>query len=67
MLNRGQHLPRDPDILVGMVLERDAEIERLKGLLMYSFTLIVLAAIGLPTLLSEVIFNYYTLSVLVVR
>ncbi|CAN7732165.1 IS66 family transposase [Rhizobium sp. LjRoot98] len=33
MLNRGQHLPRDPDILVGMVLERDAEIERLKGML----------------------------------
>jgi transposase len=33
MLKRGQHLPRDPDILVGMVLERDAEIERLKGLL----------------------------------
>ncbi len=33
MLNRGQHLPRDPDILVGMILERDAEIERLKVLL----------------------------------
>lgn len=33
MLNRGQHLPRDPDILVGMVLERDAEIERLQNLL----------------------------------
>ncbi len=33
MLNRGQHLPRDPDILVCMVLERDAEIERLKGML----------------------------------
>jgi transposase len=33
MLTRGQHLPRDPDILVGMVLERDAEIERLKGML----------------------------------
>lgn len=33
MLNRGQHLPRDPDILICMVLERDAEIERLKGIL----------------------------------
>ena len=33
MLNRGQHLPRDPDILVGMVLERAAEIERLQNLL----------------------------------
>ena len=33
MLNRGQHLPRDPDILVGMILERDAEIERLQALL----------------------------------
>ncbi len=33
MLNRGQHLPRDPDILVGMILERDAEIERLHALL----------------------------------
>ena len=33
MLNRGQHLPRDPDILVGIVLERAAEIERLQNLL----------------------------------
>lgn len=27
---RPQDLPRDPDVLIGMVLERDAEIERLK-------------------------------------
>jgi len=33
MFDRERHLPRDPDILVGMVLERDAEIERLKVLL----------------------------------
>jgi transposase len=33
MLERGQHLPRDPDILVGMILERDAEIKRLQALL----------------------------------